>query len=177
MNVATVVALGSGRPVGDIERTSTDRYAPQADNEFDLMDRGIVRAFGHDGQVATTDQTQSPFPNLSSAVRRYPQTDGSPELVVLRAPSHDKDKWANTADTMDFLTSVMDLPSKPSILVVTTSIHVPFQHADAVRDSACELEPPSRRSAIRSRKRRTQGAAHASARNEVRNTINAFGVG
>lgn len=133
--VAGVAALAGLRPLSprELEFCRSTSLVGCA-TEFDGMEVGVRKAFGlrnepirETGGVPETDPRNS--------WRRHTYLGGMPPLQVLAAPSAEPAKRrANTADTYAFwVINGVSLTSESRILLVTSSLHVPFQHLDALR--------------------------------------------
>ena len=102
-------------------------------NEFEAMDAGVRLAFDLDQPCEERFDLVEGAPNMSAALRRYAGV-GGPEVLVIAAPSADPARRANTADTYRYWAEkVVDLRPGDSVLLVTSAIYVPYQHANAIR--------------------------------------------
>jgi hypothetical protein len=125
-----LAALGSFRPL-----TDADRQVPGPDDgryEVDAMDAGVRAGFDFAGPA---DHESSPGEVTTSSwsVTTY-RSPGVVEAQVLAAPSGEPaTRRANTADTYEFWARRARLRATDRILVITSPIYVPFQHADAIR--------------------------------------------
>lgn len=129
----SVTALGGFRPLRGDEHELAARFGLAGlDDEFDAMDAGVRQAFGV-SEPSSDDGERSDEVGASWAVRGY-RTDAA-ELRVVAAPSSEPGvRRANTPDTYAwFAKELAQLGGGERILVVTTDIYVPFQHADALR--------------------------------------------
>ncbi len=84
--------------------------------EFDVMTRA-TEFFS--GSHVTVEHTPNPNPNLASALARLG------DVLVLAAPSADPSRRANSRDNYDVYIS--EIGPADSILVVTSSIYLPYQ--------------------------------------------------
>jgi hypothetical protein len=102
-------------------------------DEFDVMDEGVRMAFSLD-EPTTERGHASEEVGASWRVRAYSGPEGL-EVKVIAAPSSEPGvRRANTPDTYAwFASEVAHLRHGQRLLVVTTSIYVPFQHANALR--------------------------------------------
>ncbi|WFE52893.1 hypothetical protein [Micromonospora sp. WMMD1155] len=128
--VGAVSALGSFRQLTEAETSlpglADSRY------EVDAMDVGVRLGFGL-AEPALTESSGGAVTHESWQVRTY-RAAGCPEVHVLAAPSSEPaQRRANTPDTYDFWARRSSLQPTDRILVVTSSIYVPFQHNDAIR--------------------------------------------
>ncbi|MFF5173840.1 hypothetical protein ACFY3U_14510 [Micromonospora sp. NPDC000089] len=125
--------LGSARMVTDQEQVFLREHgASGCRSEMDALDAGVRRYLGfgepddEDAHVDLDDQ------HLSWCVRTY-RRDTGPTVRVIAAPSGEPGRRANTADTQRYWAEQSALAPGNRVLVVTSAIYVPFQHADAVR--------------------------------------------
>ncbi len=101
-------------------------------NEFDVMDDGVRHAFGL-GEPTDERGEESEIVGASWRVREYAAREGLCVRVVA-APSREPGRRANTADTyVWFASEVAHLERGQRLLLVTSDIYVPYQHADALR--------------------------------------------
>lgn len=137
MEAERVVAIGAFRGLSEGEVELLDAVAgTAAGDEFEAMDLGVRRAFKLDRPVAERGEDRG-NPNASWRVHEYTTKAGIP-LQVAAAPSTEPEKRrANTADTLAWLSSAeVELEPGQRLLIVTTDIYVPYQHADALRQLA-----------------------------------------
>ena len=120
-----VVALTGMRPINEIEKESLEKYAPEAKTEYEAICGGIEKAF----DLSKVSYTESLHPNgnlnLAWAERRYDCVQMT--IDVLSAPSSDSDRRANSRDTFEFFLKKYNLQAETRILLITSSIYVPFQ--------------------------------------------------
>ena len=134
IHVDEVTALGAFRELkGDeIELAATLGRVGERD-EFGAMDAGVRAAFAVEHPVAEDGETSGVL-GASWAVRDYRTAAGLPLRVVAAPSSQPGVRRANTADTYAwFASDVAKLRVGERILIVTTDIYVPYQHADALR--------------------------------------------
>jgi hypothetical protein len=128
--VPELAALGSFRPL-----TAAEKELPGlagSGYEVDAMDAGVRAAFHLDGS-GQLESSEGPLDHSSWSVRTY-QSPAGVEVHVLAAPSSEPaTRRANTPDTYEFWAQQIKLRATDRILVVTSPIYVPFQHADALR--------------------------------------------
>lgn len=130
----TVTALGGYRELKGNEFELAAAFdAEGLTDEFDAMDAGVREAFGV--SVPTGERGEySETVGESWRVRDYAGPDGTGLRVVAAPSSEPGIRRANTPDTYAwFATELAKLEPGERVLVVTTAIYVPFQHADAVR--------------------------------------------
>lgn len=138
VKVPYIILLGSSRPLSDLEREKTSDYAPGAQDEFDLMNGAVETVFGVVSDDEETIDLQNSSPKATDRdrwrVRYYEASDGT-KILSVSAPQIEGEKRVNTADTYRFMHDIVgsEMLQGSSILVVTSAIFVPFQHADALR--------------------------------------------
>jgi hypothetical protein len=134
LKTATATALSAYRALSTGERELLEATAPgfAADNEMQVMAEGMRQAFQVSGPPSATDGSEADEGYATWTVQRWDAPDLAVQVVV--APSPDSARRANTADTYAFWAdSVQHLSAGDTVLLVTSSIYVPFQGADAVR--------------------------------------------
>lgn len=119
----SIIALGGMRPLNDIERPYSDRYAPAANTEYDAICAGMEQAFGLEGHQYKEEIHVEENVNLCSAIRKYRGTD----IYVVAAPSTNPERRANSMDTFEYFMDRFDVKKGDRILLVTSCIYVPFQ--------------------------------------------------
>ncbi|MDR7278494.1 hypothetical protein [Catenuloplanes atrovinosus] len=128
-----VTALGSYRPLTAAERALPPLSDGDVRYELDAMHLGVRRAFG------VTDRRREAFSggdpgHHAWAVDRYRPVGDGPVVHVLAAPSSEPDRRrADTPDTYHFWARRLAVRPEHRILIVTSPIHVPFQHCEAIR--------------------------------------------
>ncbi|NGM14334.1 hypothetical protein ENC19_17510 [Verrucosispora sp. CWR15] len=128
-----VAALGSFRPLATEEQALLAAHgAAGGATEMDAMDAGVQRYLGLRSPIDDESVLDGSNQNLSWRVRTY-QRDDTPTVRVLAAPSSDPARRANTGDTQRYWAQRLQLTAEDRVLVVTSAIYVPFQHADAIR--------------------------------------------
>lgn len=129
-----VTALGGVRPLGGDEPSIASAVAmSDVVDEFQAMDAGLRRAFGVAGDPVADGKNDPSEPNGSWIVHRY-QLKDLPLSVVAAPSSQPHLRRANTGDSYAWWAkNVAKLTADHRILLVTSAIYVPFQHADAVR--------------------------------------------
>ena len=130
VSVSRLAALGSFRPLTDAEKEVPG--LSDAGYEVDAMDAGVRAGFGF---AEATERESSPgaVTHSSWSVTTY-RSPGVVEAQVLAAPSGEPEtRRANTPDTYEFWAQRVHLRATDRILVITSPIYVPFQHADAIR--------------------------------------------
>jgi hypothetical protein len=134
VTAGSVTALGGHRPfVGDEFVLAAEAGAPELAEEYEAMDFGTRRAFGLD-RPESVEGEESELPGGTWAVRRYRTADGMPVQVVAAPSSRPERRRADTLDTYAFFAEqIAELQPGERLLLVTTSLHVPAQHAAAVQ--------------------------------------------
>jgi hypothetical protein len=102
-------------------------------DELHAMEAGIRRAFSVKGDPLVDGEYDPSNPNRSWAVHRFRADEL--RVAVAAAPSTQPHvRRANTADSYAWWAkNIGSLTADHCVLLVTTSIYVPFQHADAIR--------------------------------------------
>lgn len=129
-----VVALGGYRPLGGNELPLAQTLdLDEHNDEFDVMDAGVRRAFAL-GEPVRESGESSDVVGASWRLRDYETSDGLQVSVVAAPSSEPGVRRANTPDTYRwFASEVAHLEPGERLLIVTTAIYVPFQHANALR--------------------------------------------
>lgn len=130
----TVAGLAGFRPLSDRETALLEAAGlPAAEDEVGVMEHGLVSAFGLDGATCTTKASGGR--EAGDRLHRRWAPGGGPLVDLVAAPSPEPAKRrANTADTYAFWADeVAELLPGDALLLVTSSIYVPFQGCDAVR--------------------------------------------
>jgi len=129
-----VIALGGFRPLRGDEIDLAARMIPDpVADEFEAMDAGVRAAFSP-GSHVTEKREESDEVGRGWAVREYSSETGRPVRVVAAPSSSPGVRRANTADTYAWLARESGwVTPGDSLLLVTTDIYRPFQHADALR--------------------------------------------
>jgi hypothetical protein len=134
VKAGAVTALGGHRPFGgnEFELARAVGLADVSD-EFSALDAGTRRAFGL-GEPVKDEGTPTSIDNSAWSIRTYASRDGTP-IKVAAAPSSEPDRRrANTADSYEwFARRIAALSAGERLLIVTTAIYVPAQHAAAIR--------------------------------------------
>jgi hypothetical protein len=135
ISVADVAALAALRPLSprEVEFCRATRLMGCA-TEFDGMEAGVRKGFGLRSEPIR-EIGGAPETDPRNSWRRHTYPGSTPPVQVLAAPSTEPAKRrANTADTYEFWASNgASLTSDSTIVLVTSSLHVPFQHFDALR--------------------------------------------
>ncbi|MFG2551841.1 hypothetical protein ACGFWF_18115 [Streptomyces sp. NPDC048581] len=134
VTAGSVTALGGHRPfVGDEFELAAQAGAPELAEEYEAMDFGTRRAFGL-GAPESVEGEESELPGGTWGVRHYRTADGMPLQVVAAPSSEPARRRADTPDSYAFFAGrVAALQPGERLLLVSTAIYVPAQHAAAVR--------------------------------------------
>lgn len=129
----TVTAIGAFRPLrGDEHDLAAGAGLENVDTEFEAMDAGIRRAFALGTPSAEEGEKHTENPNLSWHVRTYKAAAGS--ISVVAAPTTDPERRANTPDSYRYWAeNLAEVEAGQRVLLVTSTIYIPFQHTDAIR--------------------------------------------
>jgi hypothetical protein len=144
--VADVAALAGLRPLStrEVEFCQATMLVGCA-TEFDGMEAGIRKGFRLRNEPIR-EMGGAPETDPRNSWRKHIYPGSMPPVQVLAAPSTEPAKRrANTADTYAFWASTgAQLTSNSTIVLVTSSLHVPFQHLDALRvlglQHGCRIE-------------------------------------
>lgn len=130
----SITALGgfrtiAGDEVGLVERVLGERVT----DELHAMDAGVRHAFEL-SEPASDRGEDSDVVGASWRVREYATASGLSVRVVAAPSTEPGVRRANTPDTYAwFANELARLQPGERVLIVTTEIYVPFQHADALR--------------------------------------------
>jgi hypothetical protein len=129
-----ITALGGFRKIsGDEPGLAAEAGLGDVTDEFHAMEAGLRRAFAVAGDPVVDGRYDPMDPNSSWAVHRF-RVDDLPLSVVAAPSTEPQTRRANTADSYAWwATNIASLAAGHRILLVTSTIYVPFQHADAVR--------------------------------------------
>jgi hypothetical protein len=134
VQAGAVTALGGHRPfIGNEFELAAQAGAPELTEEYEALDHGTRQAFNLDASESVEGET-SPLPGGTWGVRTY-RTPGGLPVQVAAAPSSAPDKRrADTPDTYAFFAQrLTNLQPGQRLLLITTPIYVPPQHAAALR--------------------------------------------
>ncbi len=140
LKVGRVTALGGHRPLGGDELDLVARIEEgELSDELEAMDSGVRRAFCL-GEPSEVRGVPSTVVGESWTVHEY--RTGAVPVSVIAAPSTEPGvRRANTADTYEwFASEYAQLRPGERVLVVTSDIYAPYQHADALRMLAVKHE-------------------------------------
>jgi hypothetical protein len=126
----TVAGLGSFRALHEVELA--DPRLTGCAYEVDAMRAGLRDSFGLSEPVEHRGTT-GPVTNESWSVTSFAAGDGT-LVQAMAAPSAEPGaRRADTSDTYRFWAGEHHPGPDDSVLIVTSPIYVPFQHADAIR--------------------------------------------
>ncbi len=141
-----LVLLGSSRPLLDVERPAgvTDDYAPGAANEFDLMVGAGTSLLGFrpDHPLEASDEDLSPD-DVHQRRRWWTWNVEGLTVDAVQAPTRRPGKRVNTFEQVQHAAAYLDLGAEDAVVVSTSAIYVPYQHAVCVRalqDFGCTLQ-------------------------------------
>lgn len=134
LSAGALTALGGYRPLAGNELPlAASMGLDGLADEFDAMDAGVRGAFGVVEPVAERGHA-SKVVGESWRVREYRPAAGVRTSVIAAPSTEPGTRRANTPDTYAwFASEVAHLQPGDRVLVVTTAIYVPFQHANALR--------------------------------------------
>jgi len=132
VSAPAVTALGAFRELGRGEPEIVAKARLTGiETEYDAMEAGMRRAFAL-GAPDAEQGGDDPNPYLSWRVRTFHDRDGRP-IAVVAAPTTDPTRRANTPDTYAYWASnLAKLRPGQRVLLVTTTIYVPYQHVGAI---------------------------------------------
>jgi hypothetical protein len=143
IRVGRIAALGSYRRLGEHEKALLAQFGERGcEYEVDAMDAGVRRAFG---RSAPTSEHATGVRGAFDAEldRQFAGRDLTPVDVLAAPSSQPEARRANTPDSLRYWAGRVALAEDDWVLVVTTPIYVPFQHADAVavigREARCGI--------------------------------------
>ncbi len=131
-----IVALSGMRPINEIERPYTDKYAPGAKTEYEAICAALELVFGLNGY--TEDAVNDPNINLCSAVRHYTDKYRGSDMYSLSAPSLSPLRRANSYDCFNYLLSRFKVGQGARLLFITGSLYVPFQYLKFMKQAICD---------------------------------------
>ena len=129
LNARNVCALGGFRPLRGDELELLSVLGIEADNEFGAMIEGVRQAFGETGEICYENPTADSG-NSDWQIARFGSND---RLSVIAAPSSEPAvRRANTRDSYRWWAAERQADLRGAhILVITTTIYVPYQGAGA----------------------------------------------
>jgi len=123
----SIVALSGMRPLTKEEVKATCSMSPMAKTEFDVISTGIEQAFCISSIEFEEHRFHTVNINLQWVIRKYICKDAPSKIFSLAAPSSDPARRANSFDTFRFFMDRFNVSAGQKLLLVTTSIYVPFQ--------------------------------------------------
>ncbi len=131
----SITALAAFRSLKGDELELGERFGlAGVEDEFDAMDAGVRGAFSLDAATSQNRGDHSDVLGASWWVRTYDVPGHAPIRVVAAPSSAPGERRANTADAYEWFASKLgDVHVGQRVLVVTTDIYLPYQHADALR--------------------------------------------
>jgi hypothetical protein len=130
-----ITALAAFRNLGGDEPDLASLAGLSAANdEMGAMDAGVRRAFSLNHEPIIETDSVHDHSNGNWMIRRYFVEKGIPVSVIAAPSSEPSARRANTADTYEWWAKrVANLKTTDRVLLITSPIYVPFQHADAIR--------------------------------------------
>ena len=134
LQATSVAALSAYRDLrGDENDLIRQLEIPEKRNEMEVMEHGLVAAFGLGAPESDERHTEAGLEWATSLIRTWRKAGLVIQLVIAPSPEP-LVRRANTADTYAYWADVCaHIGPDDTILLVTSSIYLPFQHADAVR--------------------------------------------
>jgi hypothetical protein len=132
VSAPAVTALGAFRELGgDEPELAAAAGLAGIETEYDAMEAGMRQAFGL-RMLGEERSGNDPNPFLSWRVRTFRDREGRP-IAIVAAPTTDPTRRANTPDTYAYWArNLAKLRPGQRILLVTTTIYVPYQHVGAI---------------------------------------------
>lgn len=132
---SAITALGADRPLGAGEMTNVGYLlAKNATNEFDALDAGLRLAFCLGGASDDDWDPKAAVPGRPRWIRNYSDSRGIPIQVIAAPTVRLGAMRANTAETMEmFARNIGGLAEGERLLLLTTSLYAPYQHAEGLR--------------------------------------------
>jgi hypothetical protein len=135
LQVEEITALGAFRPLRGDEHDLADAAELIAcNNEVQAMESGVRRALDLEEPTGVGGEEDKENPNEQWRIATW--SERRPPVTVVAAPTTDPARRANTPDSYSYWAhEVAHLAERPGsrVLLVTSAIYVPFQHADAIR--------------------------------------------
>jgi hypothetical protein len=134
LETGTVAALTAYRPLGGNENDLIEELGLSGKtNEMEVMEAGLTAAFNLGEPVGEYRQNTVNSRFGTALVRTWNTGRIVVQLIVAPSPAPSV-RRANTADTYTYWAdSCARVSPSDAILVVTSSIYLPYQHSDAVR--------------------------------------------
>jgi len=132
--VGSVSALSAYRPLwGDEVELVETLGQPEKSNEMEVMEAGLIAAFELEHSVDEELHEEPGVEFATALIRTWRAGDVPIRLVIAPSPEPNI-RRANTADTYAYWADrCVHLGPADSVLLVTSSIYLPYQHSDAVR--------------------------------------------
>ena len=122
-----IVALSGNRSLNEIEYPYIRKYAYSAETEYEAMNSGLEKVFSLNNRF-TEKKVFDDNPNLCACIRKYDEKYKNSCIYSVAAPSSEPEKrMANSYDTFIYFLKKFDVKKEDRILLVTSSIYVPFQ--------------------------------------------------
>ncbi len=134
LEVGSISALSAFRPLrGDENELLALLDQSSKSNEMEVMQAGLMTAFDLGDPIEGWHEEEGKSDFATSLVRTW-HRDGVPVRLVIAPSPEPQVRRANSADTYAYWADrCVQLQSEDSILLVTSSIYLPYQHAEAVR--------------------------------------------
>lgn len=134
-SAAAIAAITGFRALNDAERPLLAPFKlPDVEFEHQIVDVGLRRAFGVDSLDTVAESPADSAQNARFLVARGIADGGVPVSFVVAPSGEPEARRANTVDGYRFWAEqVAGVAPGAKVLMVTSTIYVPFQHADALR--------------------------------------------
>jgi hypothetical protein len=135
LETGAITALGAFRDLGEAEQELVREVAGETvANEYEAIDAGTRQAFGLGSPRQPDRGEDSDVLGAAWRVREYEGSGGIPVSVVAAPSGAPGERRATTPETFAwFAAELAELQPGQRLLIVTTDIYVPYQHADALR--------------------------------------------
>lgn len=121
---ANVVALSGFRRLNEIEIPYVEKYAPHAKTEIEAINAALEQVYDVKMECINSHEDDNPF--LCSSI--YKGSSKEKSIYTICAPSSEPElRRANSMDTFKEFVNLFDLKMGSNIIMVTSSIYVPYQ--------------------------------------------------
>jgi len=131
-----VIALGGFRPLAGDELPLSEEFGVNSTNEFGAMTAGVRNAFG----IADQPTLENPGHGSENADWDVASFDDSSIFVIAAPSSCPEERRANSVDTYRWWAERTEPATGSSVLVITTSIYVPYQGSGALEILGLEYD-------------------------------------
>lgn len=146
ISAGSIAAITGFRALSPDERALLSAFdLPEMDNEFNVVEAALRQCFPVDALTTVAESAPDAPDNARYRVATGTTLDGLPISLSVAPSAEPGTRRANTADGYRFWAEqIANVTTGTRVLLVTSQIYVPFQHADAVRmlgiSHGCVLE-------------------------------------